>query len=297
MSRSRKKNMVSLPLLTGLLSCSAYSIYAQSASENYGLITGYGGTWLGQGNALVNGSQAVQNNSCVPTSVANGLSYMQAYGYSTDSNPFSTNPNTYDTVNALQTAMGTTATGTQPANSVTGLQTWLSANPTTPPISTYLTINPSPQALANVLNANDGVQLGILWGSVTDGTFTAAGGGHYVSLDAIDLTGGSGTIGILDPWGNSKPNAASTASQDTLDVSTVTIGTTAYLEVQYQNANLGDYPTPAPGTAYAGAGGIGVIALDQVETLSAVPEPSSLVISGLASAGIGGFVFLRRRKV
>jgi len=296
MKKFKKQRFITLPVLTGLLSCSAYSIYAQSASEDYTLITGYGGQWLGQGNAAVNGGQAVQNNSCVPTSVANGLSYLQAYGYSTDNNPFSTNPNTYDTVNALQTAMGTTAAGTLPANSVTGLQAWLAANPTMPTVSTYLAGDPTAQSLADVLNQHDGVQLGILWGSVTGTTFTPAGGGHYVSLDDVDMSGGTGTIGILDPWGNSKPNAASTASQDTLDVTTVTIGTSSYLEVQYQTPNLGDYPSPAPGTAYAGAGGIGVIALDQVETLAAVPEPSSLVISGLASAGIGGFVWLRRRK-
>jgi len=297
MSKFNKRHLVSLPLVTGLLSCSAYSVYAQSASEDYTLITGYGGTWLGQGNAAVNGGQDVQNNSCVPTSIANGLSYMQAYGYTIDQNPFSSNPNTYATVNTFQTLMGTTAAGTLPSNALSGLQSWLTSNPTSPTVSTYLNSDPTPQSLASVLNQHDGVQLGILWGSVTGTTFNASGGGHYVSLDAIDLTGGTGTIGILDPWGNSVGNAASTASQDTLDVTTVTIGTSSYLEVQYQTPNLGDYPSPAPGTAYAGAGGIGVIALDQVETLSSVPEPSAFVMSALATAGFGGLVYFRRRKL
>ena len=65
------------------------------------------------------------NNSCVPTSVANGLSYMQAYAYSTDTpSPFSSNPNQYAAVNALQTAMGTTASGTYPGPALTGLQSY-----------------------------------------------------------------------------------------------------------------------------------------------------------------------------
>jgi hypothetical protein len=266
----------------------------------------------------VNGSQQLKNNSCAPTSVANGLSYLQAYGYSTDQNPFSSSPNNYATVNALQASMATdpvNATGI--GNMLLGTLGYLNGNPTSPAVNAYQGFLPTPQNLANVLNANDGVQLGILWSSVANpivdnASFTPMNGGHAVSLDAINMTDGSGTIGILDPWGNGVSNgaggfnASSTPSQDTLDVSTVTItagglnslpaGT--YLEVSYAVASpLGDFPEPPTGTALAGAGGTGLILLDQVETLSAVPEPSSLMVSALASAGIGGFVCLRRRKV
>jgi len=317
MSKSRTLNRVSAPLLTGLLSCSAYSIYAQSASENYGLIANYGGQLLAQGNAAVNGSQALMNNSCAPTAVANGLSYLQAYGYSTDNNPFSTSPNSYATVNSLQTSMGTDPVyATSGAGALSGTQTWLANNPTSPTVGAFQVADPSGAALANVLSRNDGVQLGILWSSVAnpianDASFTPQNGGHFVSLDSISLTSGSGTIGIVDPWGNGVSNgaggynASTTPTQDTLDVSTVTItaggvnslpaGT--YLEVSYADPSpLGDFPSPPEGTAYAGAGGTGLIALDQVETLSSVPEPSSFVMSALATAGFGGFVYFRRRK-
>jgi len=318
MSKFKKQRLITLPVLTGLLSCSAYSIHAQVASENYNLITGYGGTLLAQGNAGVNGSQQLKNNSCAPTAVANGLSYLQAYGYSTDNNPFSTSPNNYATVNALQTAMQTDPVyATSGANALSGTQNYLIANPTTPTVAAYQNYIPTPQALANVLNQNDGVQLGILWSTVANpiisgNSFTPMNGGHFVSLDAIDMAAGSGTIGILDPWGTGTPNgsggfnAGTSPTQDSLDVTTVNIaagGINAlpagtYLEVTYANPipPIGDFPSLPAGTAYAGAGGTGLIALDQFETLASVPEPSSLVISGLASAGIGGFVWLRRRK-
>lgn len=314
MPKTNQKRPGSWPLLTGLISVSAYSLYAQSASENYDLITGYGGQFLGQGNAAVNGGQAVQNNSCAPTAVANGLSWLQAYGYSTDNNPFSTSPNSYATVNALQAAMGTTANGSQDPNILSGTQSWLTSNPTSPTVNVYQATDPSAQALADVLNQKDAVQLGISWASApiaNNSSFTPNSGGHFVSLDAINLNynTGSGTIGLLDPWGDGVPNgtggynAGSTGTEETVTVSTVNIiaggvGSLApgkYLKVTFP-LPLGDYPQLPSGTAYAGSIGTGLIDLDQIETLSAVPEPSSLVISGLATAGIGGFIFLRRRK-
>ena len=121
----KKTPIFNYSLVMSFAACGLSQLEAATitASENYGLITNYGGTYLGQGNAAVNGSQAVMNNSCVPTSVANGLSYIQAYAYSTDTpNPFASDPNQYAAVNALQTAMGTTATGTYPGPALTGLQ-------------------------------------------------------------------------------------------------------------------------------------------------------------------------------
>ena len=315
MSRSRKKNMVSLPLLTGLLSCSAYSIYAQSASENYSLITGYGGQFLGQGNAAVNGSQALKNVSCAPTAVANGLSWLQAYGYSTDSSPLGANPNNYATVNTLQTSFNTTvANASQDPSILAGTQAWLANNPGTAPVNVVQTYIPSSQYLANVLNANDAVQLGISWAAApiaNNSSFTPNNGGHFVSLDSINLNpSGNGTIGILDPWGDGTDNGAggynagTVGTQETLTVTRLnivaggvnSIAPGTYLEIT-DPSPLGDFPQLPAGTGYAGADGIGLIDLAQIETLTAVPEPSSLVISGLASAGIGGFVLLRRRKV
>lgn len=303
-----------IPLTAVLFSCGVGNLHAQTASEDYSIITdtgigAYNGQLMGQGNILVNGTQALRNNSCVPTSVANGLSYLDAYQLSIgNSSPFAFSPNTYTAVNRLQSFMATDpVNATSPGNALTGLQTYLNTlgplgNPA-PGVSTSQTWDPLAQSLANVLNANDGVQLGILWSTIANpiannSSWTPQNGGHFVSLDSINLTAGSGTIGIVDPWGNAVGNAASTASYETLTVSTITItagGVNAlaagtYLEVSYTPSEQGDFPLVDNGTALAGAGGTGLIALSEIE---AVPEPSSLAIGLLA--GIGGLM-LRRRK-
>ncbi len=304
-----KVSRLFIPLAAGLLSCNLSNLYAQTASEDYSIVT----QLLGQGNASVNGSQALKNNSCVPTSVANGLSYLNAYQLSLGNpSPFAFDPNNYGAVNHLQSFMATDpVAATQPANALSGLQTYLTTagplgNPA-PGVSTWQTWKPSAQSLADVLNAHDGVQLGIFWQSAGN-TITAnqpwspQAGGHFVSLQSIDLTDGSGTIGIVDPWGNgtvTPPVAGTSASYDSLDVSTVAIAAGGYLaagnylKVTYHIPVLGDFPNIDTGTAFAGAGGTGLIALSEVE---AVPEPSSLIISILTSAGVGGFMMIRRRK-
>jgi len=285
---SLNRRLYSIPLLTGVLSLAACHVNAQTASEDYSGISP-----LGQGGAA--GSQALADNSCVPTSVANGLAYLATVA---PAGTFSISPNTFTAVNALQSLMGTTTAGTSPASSLSGTVSYLSPtgpNPA-PTVSVSQTFDPSASALASVLNQEDGVQLGILWGTVVGTTFNGGNGGHFVSLDSISLSSGTGTIGILDPWGNGGSHASTTATFDTLNVSTVNITTGltpgTYLQVTYQV--LGDFPNDVgSGSAFAGAGGTGLIALDQVE---AVPEPSSLLISMLTTAGIGGFVVLRRRK-
>src|ERR1700743_3604578 len=64
---------------------------AQSGSED---LDDFG--FLGQGNAAVNGAQAVKNNSCVPTATANGLSYLENYQLGIGNpDPFTVSPNSY----------------------------------------------------------------------------------------------------------------------------------------------------------------------------------------------------------
>src|SRR2546422_10281326 len=101
---------------------------AQSGSEtlaDFGL--------LGQGNASVNGSQALKNNSCAPTAITNGLTYLETYLLSiSQPDPFTTSPNTYTQLNNLQSAMVTGTTGTPLTTMWTGLQSYFSpvgANP------------------------------------------------------------------------------------------------------------------------------------------------------------------------
>ena len=115
---SLKTRRLNLTLAAGLITVTCGGLYAQSASEDYGIVS----QLLGQGNAAVNGSQALKNNSCVPTSVANGLSYLDAYQQGLGNpSPFAFNPNTYTAVNRLQSFMATDpVTATQPGPALAG---------------------------------------------------------------------------------------------------------------------------------------------------------------------------------
>ena len=303
-------------LTTALLSCAAFNLNAQvyTASEDYTLIS----TYLGQGNASVNGGQVVQNNSCVPTSTANGLAYLEAYQTQVlyNSDPFAVTPDNYTAVNALQTAMGTTAAGTTTSGELNGLQNYLSTvNPgSSVTISAQASLaepasffgagvnagislqnaNPTAQFLANALNANDAVQLGILWGTISGGNSTnfTYNGGHFVSLDSLNLNNGSGTIGILDPWGSGGVNAGTSASQISLSVSTITLtGLGSFLYVTYPIvAAGGPEPGEAGDTQFAGGAQAGIILVDAVES---VPEPATI---GLVAIGLLAALTIRRQR-
>ena len=70
-----KFNFITLALAS--LCCATLNLKAQDASE-FNLYNNIN-IFLGQGNSQVNGSQALLNNSCVPTSTANGLSFLEQY--------------------------------------------------------------------------------------------------------------------------------------------------------------------------------------------------------------------------
>ncbi len=63
------------------------------------------------------------------------------------------------------------------------------------------------QFLAGGLAANDGVQFGILWGSLDTATdvYTQGKGGHFVTLQEIayNAATGTGTIDFIDPGSGS----------------------------------------------------------------------------------------------
>jgi hypothetical protein len=220
-------------------------VHAQSASEDLSLFG-----QLGQGNAGVTGSQALKDNACVPTSVANGLTYLENYANFTldEPSPFTATPNSYTAVNNLITAMDTDADGTAYSDKFNGLQTYLSAtgaNPA-PTVSIYgqaspdskggvpvvnaginlQGVNPTVGFLVSALNNHDAVELGLQWGDFSGATFNPDGG-HSVTLYSIsyDLLTNSGMLGIIDPWGaNTVSNNANTSAGD-FDLSfTVTNG-------------------------------------------------------------------------
>jgi PEP-CTERM motif len=289
-------------LMSALWCCAAFNLKAQDASE-FNLYNSLN-IFLGQGNSQVNGSQAVLNNSCVPTSTANGLSFLEQYALSISlADPFSSTPDTYATVNSLQTSMGTTSKGTTVAGQQTGVGAYLTAN--APTVTWNNAFDPTATLLGNLLNNDNAIQLGILWGSTSGGSFPGTNGGHFVSLVSMDLTGGSGFMTILDPWGNNTTgagvNAGTNATFQTLAVNTLTftngpiIGT--YLAVTYTNTSVlysgPDDTTAADGTTAYGDS-TGMTGLIAVETVEAVPEPASLALLGVGALGI---VAVRFRRV
>lgn len=290
-------------LVPALLCLAASNLNAQNASE-FSLYDNLP-IFLGQGNSQVNGSQAVMNNSCVPTSTANGLSFLEQYAFSISMpDPFSSSPDTYATVNSLQTSMGTTAKGTTVAGQQTGVGTYLTAN--APSVTWGNNSDPTAMLLGNLLNSDAAIQLGILWGTSVNSMFPGTNGGHFVSLVSMNLTGGSGTMTILDPWGNNTTgagvNAGTNATFQTLAVSTITLTNGAfigtYLDVTYTNTSVlyvgPDDTFVADGTTAYGAGAAmtGLIAVDTIEM---VPEPTSFALLAVGALGLGAIRLGRHR--
>jgi hypothetical protein len=287
-------------------------------------------TALGQGNnAIVTANtQGVANNACVPTASANGLSYLEAYQtiVAGNPNPFSTTPDTYPTVNTLIGNMGTTASGTPTVGQMNGLYTYLQANAPGVSLSGQVApveksnlpgfygagnfnagfsanvqaANPSAQFLYNNLAAKNAVELGLLWGtynSAGGGTFNYTGG-HEVTLEGMNMSGGTGTMSVLDPWGNNGVgnNAGTSGLLDqALNVQTVTLNGIAgsFLLITYAAPTLvGDQseipvsPLDTVSSETVGFGTAGAQALVIDDAVEAVPEPSTIALVGIGAMGL-----------
>jgi len=320
----------------------ALAAQAQTASEP---LADFGS--LGQGNAgvtVVNGLN-IQYNACAPTAVANGLTFLQNYFAAPI---FSQNVNSYATVNALATAMGTANNnywvyknittgrlsyynanvnpqnvpaapagtvyvktlynvgGTSAQNIYNGVGTYLrTVNPTGggPSVSYGQQFNPTATTLYNDLNADDAVEVGILWGTNTVATpnnpsiVKASGGGHFVTLESITMNGNSGTMKIIDPWGASTPagGPGSTANLVTLNY-TVQGGVLAITGTFGNDADT-------IGRMFGGAGSAmsGLLTLDDIQTVPAntpvaVPEPSTYLAGALLLLPFGASTLRKLRK-
>jgi hypothetical protein len=232
---TKMKQSIKLTLVAPVVLAVALSAYSQSASED---LSFFG--QLGQGNAMVTGTQALRDNACVPTSVANGLTFLENYANFTldEPSPFTASPNNYTAVNNLIAAMDTDEQGTAYSDKYNGLQTYLSATGANPaprvsvmgqaspaskggvpavnPGINLQGVNPTVSYLVTALDNHDAVELGLQWGSFTGDVFSPDGG-HSVTLDSISYTASSnsGMLGIIDPWGaNTTANNASSSAGD-----------------------------------------------------------------------------------
>jgi hypothetical protein len=254
--------LIALPLLD-----------AQTASET---LSWFG--QLGQGNAAVMraaapSQQDIRNNACVPTSVTNGLTFLQNYAnFGLDeASPFTTSPNTYTQVNNLIVAMDTDADGTAYSDKYDGLQSHLSAagaNPApnvrifgqaspaskggVPVVNAGIDLagdNPTVGFLVYCLDNNDAVELGLQWGSYNSSNVFTSKGGHSVTLDSISYSAltNFGTLGFIDPWGSNAivANAASSAGDYRVNFTIkngfiyITLPTTVADGVPSQDVGLG----------------------------------------------------------
>jgi len=243
----------------------------------------------------------VANNACVPTATANGLTYLENYmNFSLDQpSPFTTTPNTYGQVNNLITAMGTTANGTTTANQFNGLLNYLSpggANPAptvrvtgqysaaTPagwgppaaPTPQFMQTTPTAAYLASVLNANDGVEIGVQWGTIQNGSFSPYNGGHELTLEAINMQ--AGTITFMDPWGTSPNGKDAGSTANSVQASLQLLN--GFLVLTYPQNYVGPDLNTENGAAVGDLNGqVARILDDTVEYV--VPEPSTYIAGAM----------------
>jgi hypothetical protein len=332
-------------LTTALLSCAAFTLNAQTYVSSEATVYDDDVTPLGQGNnAIVNAKgQDVADNACVPTASANGLSFLEAYQTEVlgNPNPFSTSPNTYNAVNTLIGNMGTTAKGTPTVGQMNGMYNYLQAN--APSVSLFGQVapvekanlpgfygagafnagfaanvqaaNPSASFLYNALNAKDAVELGLLWGTYTPGANNGPGtfnytGGHEVTLEGMRMSGGTGTLSVLDPWGTTQQPGNHAGSSGTLDiplsVTTVSLAGIAgtFLDVTYSTVLVGEpnetsgnleFPNPAENVGFAATGDKQALIIDDAVE-SAPEQPATMALLG---ASVLALLVMRRnvRKI
>jgi hypothetical protein len=232
-------------------------------------------------------------------------------------NAIATNMNTYNTTNLAGMPPWQDSGGTLIPSAFNGLQTYLTSNPaptvkisgqvspSTPagfvqtnvanasagtynPGTNVASANPSAQFMANALNANDGVEIGLEWGFYNGSNgWVATGGGHFLTLQAINITGGNGTIDFYDPWGTGS-GPGNTNGYVAATVSTIN----NFLYVTYPITWTGgdsDTSLLGPGEALGGDGDTGRIDVVAVE---AVPEPASIGLLILT----GSALTIRRRR-
>lgn len=297
--------------------------FAQSGSE-LATSSDFGNT--GQGDATIVGQygQGLANNACVPTADANGMMYLQNYWEATyGQSLFAAPPSSGTAVNSLISDMGTTANGTTINGEFSGLQNYLAANPAPnvrvtgqyspsipsgwltsspaipagPYVQNVQNVTPTAQYLATALNANDGVEVGIQWGSLANNAFTTSGtGGHQLTLEQISWNSstGTGTATFIDPWG-SETSVAPGATAGELTGTLCSID--GNLVVSFNSLSPNGYTAASESNDSAIGHGnhveSGVILEDTVEYV--VPEPATYLAAVLMLVPFGTSALKQQR--
>jgi hypothetical protein len=249
-------------------------------------------------NAAVTGSDGLRGNSCVPTSVANGLEYLSnTYGVSNLIQPG------YGTVNTLSADMGTTAAGTFFPSEVAGTATYIGpgGQNVSPPVviaggqaatgygpvagnNIQNNTNPTALQLYNWLSAGDAVEFWIAW---------SGGGAHSLTLYGIDINTaggaptGTGTLSFVDPFGGPVVAGGNSGSAVNIAGATyTTVGGMMFINGGYVGgaANNGQDPDNTANSS------TGFIVTSFAQTVA--PEPSTWAMGAVA---LGGLIWARAR--
>lgn len=240
-------------------------------------------------NSGVTGTEALREYSCVPTSVANGLTFLSNY-YSA---PTLMLPG-YGTVNTLSTDMGTTEAGTSYAGMGSGTASYFSGQG----LASSFTMaggetSPFMVTLYDWLLADYAVEFWISWAS--------GSGAHSLTLCGIDLytdsggaVTGAGTLDFIDPYGGPiSPSGNPSSAVVVTGASFMTdSGGAMHITDGYTTGGAAN-PSNPDNTSGATTG---VLVNDLAEKFTpggGAPEPSSLVLFG---AGVLALVSKCRRQ-
>lgn len=234
----------------------------------------------------------------------------------TQLNNLSTNMSTWNTTNTTGPTQWTNVGGTSVPSAFNGLQTYLSAtganpspqvqisgqvSPSNPanfmaisPVNqaagTYnagmniASVNPTATFMANALNANDGVEFGVQWGTYSGNTFTASGGGHFLTLQAINVVSGTGTISFFDPWGVNANTPSTTNGFVAATVTTVNGFLYVTYPITWTGGDLDTSNNANPSEMMGANGQTGRILSVMVQS---TPEPTSGIVALAAIALLG----------